>query len=320
MTSSRIELPGPNAASRQVVVRKRFIRSAVVFDEEWLQGEPVEDPAGAIAAVKAAPGVVVIFNFARAMPETSVLHPYHVEWENVAVASTANFKAWWEGLPQESRKNVRRSERRGVTVREVSFSDELMEGLRVIYNETPIRQGRKFPHYGKSFQQVKEANSSYLDRSTLIGAFHQEQLIGFVKFVIVNRVARIMQIIAMDAHTDKRPTNALLAKAMEIACTKPVSHLVYGRYIYGKKANSPVTEFKRRNGFDQLLYPRYFVPLTWKGRAAIPMQLHRELSDILPEGVTNLFLKVRASLYRKSAIVSKPVVDQDVVPSASNSV
>ena len=43
----------------------------------------------------------------------------------------------------------------------VAFS----RGISNVYNETPIRQGRKFWHYGKSFDQVKAANATYLDRS-----------------------------------------------------------------------------------------------------------------------------------------------------------
>ena len=102
----------------------------------------------------------------------------------------------------------------------VNFDDQLVRGISDIYNETPIRQGRKFWHYGKSFEQVKAENATYPDRSEFIGAFFNGELIGFIKFVMVNNVARIMQIVSLEAHTDKRPTNALLAKAVEIAARK----------------------------------------------------------------------------------------------------
>ena len=240
-----------------------------------------------------------IFVFARPLPHCEPCYSFHFEWDNVAVANLGEFAQWWESLPQETRKNVRRSQRRGVTVRQVNFDDELVRGISNIYNETPIRQGRKFWHYGKSFDQVKAENATYLDRGEFIGAFFEGKLIGFIKFVMVNNVARIMQIVSMEAHTDKRPTNALLAKAVEVCCEKQATHLIYGKYVYGKKENSPVTEFKRRNGFERLNFPRYYVPLTGVGAFAIRCRLHRGLAQLVPEKVTSLFLATRAAIYRR---------------------
>jgi len=72
-----------------------------------------------------------------------------------------------------------------------------------------------------------------------------------------------------------------------------------------KKEHSPVTEFKRRNGFERLDYPRYYVPLTLWGRLALRSGFHRELLQILPEWVTNFFLATRAAVYRRRFGVDK---------------
>jgi hypothetical protein len=201
-------------------------------------------------------------------------------------------------LPQETRKNVRRSQRRGVTVSSVPFSDQFVRDISRIYNETPIRQGRKFWHYGETFEQVKTANATYLDRSEFIGAFFDGELIGFLKFVVFNNVARIMQILSLEAHADKRPTNALLARAVETCCESSISHLVYGKYVYGNKEKSPVTEYKRRNGFKRFEFPRYYVPLTQRGSLAIRYRLHRGITQLVPEVIITLFLTTRAAIYR----------------------
>jgi len=282
---------------RNLVITGRFIRLAAVHDEEWIEGDPLPDPQAFLLDLR---GKLLadIFTFARSAPHSDRCYAFHVEWDNVAVAKLGEFAQWWKSLPQETRKNVRRSQRRGVTVTRVKFDDQLVHGISKIYNETPIRQGRKFWHYGKSFEQVKVENATYLDRSEFIGAFFNGELIGFIKFVRVNNVARIMQIVSMEAHTDKRPTNALLAKAVEISCEKRATHLVYGKYVYGKKENSPVTEFKRRNGFERLSFPRYYVPLTGVGAMAIRCGLHRGLTPLVPEKVTSLFLATRAAIYR----------------------
>jgi hypothetical protein len=287
-----------NLPHKLVTARRGLIRIGAVHDEEWTEGEFSPDLKTFVESLRAAPPAD-IFTFVRPLPECEPMYSFPFDWDNVAVARVAIYNQWWESLPQETRKNVRRSQRRGVTVSRVTFDDQLVRGIRIIYNETPIRQGRKFWHYGKSFEQVKIENASYLERAEFIGAFFEGHLIGFIKFVMVNKVARIMQIVSLEAHSDKRPTNALLAKAVEIAGEKLATHLIYGKYVYGKKENSPVTEFKRRNGFDRLNFPRYYAPLTRTGEFAVRCGLHRELAHFVPERITNLFLAGRAAIYRR---------------------
>jgi hypothetical protein len=284
----------------KALIKKRcgLVTLAVIQGEEWSEGEPVADPEALVQSLRQAP-LADIFSFARPLPACEPSYPFHFEWDNVAVVKLSEFSQWWDSLPQETRKNVRRSQRRGVSVRRVDFDDKLVCGITKIYNETPIRQGRKFLHYGKSFDQAKLANATYLGRSNFIGAFFNNELIGFIKFVMVNNVARIMQILSMEAHADKRPTNALLAKAIGVCCENGATHFIYGKYVYGRKQASPVTEFKRRNGFEQLDFPRYYVPLTGLGAFAIRCGLHRGLAHFLPENVTKVFLTARAAIYRR---------------------
>ncbi|MFL6499669.1 MAG: hypothetical protein ACJ8LL_03005 [Candidatus Udaeobacter sp.] len=284
-------------AYRLVTSRRGLVRLVTIHDEEWIEGELITDPEMFVGRMRETPPAD-IFSFARPLPAYEPCYPFHFDWDNAAAVRTADFTDWWDSLPQETRKNVRRSQRRGVEVRSVVFCDQLIDGILNIYNETPIRQGRRFWHYGKSFEEVKAANSTYLDRSQFIGAFLNGQLIGFMKFVVVNNIARVMQILSLDAHADKRPTNALLAKAVEICCQKGISHFVYGKHVYGKKENSPVTEFKRRNGFERLDFPRYYVPLTRRGSFAIRYGLYREINEVVPEAIVTRFLTMRAAIYR----------------------
>ena len=281
-----------------VISRHGLVRLATIHDEEWLQGEPITDPVAFIKPLRQNPPAD-IFSFARPLPACDPCYPFHFDWDNVAALRTAKFDDWWDSLPQESRKNVRRSQRRGVEVGSVVFSDKLVYGISKIYNETPVRQGRKFWHYGKTFEEVKVANGTYLDRSEFIGAFLDGELIGFIKFVTVNNVARVMQILSLEMHADKRPTNALLAKAVEICCERGINQLVYGKYVYGKKEKSMVTEFKRRNGFKRLDFPRYYVALTRMGSLAIRYELYRGIAQFVPETVLTLFLTMRAAIYRR---------------------
>lgn len=275
------------------------MRTATIFDEVWLAAEPLESPVHLIDRVKESELGADLFTFGQTLTDRTPRHHYHLDYDNLAVVDTINFQRWWDMLPQESRKNVRKSQKRGVEIKSVTFSDELVVGIKGIYDETPVRQGRRFWHYGKDLATVKRENSSYLERSQFVGAFLNGELIGFLKMVYSPKTARIMQIIAKNQHADKHITNALLAAAVELCSQNEIEVLIYGQYIYGNKSGSSVTEFKRRNGFHEVLIPRYYVPFTLKGRAAIAAGAHRGLIGLVPEPLINVALEARTLVYRK---------------------
>ncbi|MGD0236924.1 MAG: hypothetical protein ABSC55_20625 [Syntrophorhabdales bacterium] len=185
-------------------------------------------------------------------------------------------------MPQKARKNVRRAGRRGVAVKRIEFSDDLVKGIVAINNETPIRQGRPFWHYGKSFEAVKKDYSDFLDRSEFLGAYYRDELIGFIKLIYMGEIVSVVQLLNKNAHYDKRPANALIAEAVKLCVEKGAGYLVYGQYAYDGNTKGALTEFKRRNGFEQVLIPTYYVPLTLKGRICIKLGLHMGIKRLLP--------------------------------------
>jgi hypothetical protein len=306
--STVVSIKGKNAtvssaevAGQRVILRGNVFKIAQIFDEELVEGEAVPDPCSFVATLRASSLNADLFTFAQRPPATTPKYNEPFEWDNWAVTSTASFQDWWENLPQESRKNIRRATRRSVSVRSVPFDTKLITGIHAIYNETPIRQGKKFWHFGKDFATVKKENETYAERSEFIGAFHGETLIGFLKIIYVDQMAILIQILAKNEHRDRRPMNALLAHAVEVCARKEVSCLVYGKYIYGKKNDSSLTEFKRRNGFEQVSFPRYYIPLSFKGRVAITLGLHYGFDNMLPRWVNSLLLNCRARLAKKAS-------------------
>jgi hypothetical protein len=283
----------------QVVVQGRALRIASVFDEDWVDEGPLKDPHEFLRQLKSAGVQADLFTFAQKLPDTAVRWSFAHEMFNLAVAPSHDFKQWWEGrLPQETRKHVRKSQKLNLAVREVSFDDALVSGLKAIYDETPVRQGRKFWHYGKPFEQVKTENSSYLDRSILIGAYLDEELAGLLKLVQIGSCAHVMQLIAKSAHADKKTTNALLAKGVEVAASRGIARVVYGQYVYGRNDTSSLTEFKRRNGFERVELPRYFIPLSLRGSVCLRLGLHRGWRHFLPESVERALLQLRGKSYQ----------------------
>jgi hypothetical protein len=292
-------VPAPSFAvqNRSVVVVGRVLRVAQLHEEDWIEAQAIADPDGFAAAVRAARVPADLLTFLQPLGTAWPATALHRETEDAAAVPLTTYAAWWSSLPQASRKNVRRAEKRGLVARVAAFDDALVAGIKAIYDEVPFRQGRRFWHYGKSLEQVRRDNATFLDRSEFVAAYLGDELVGFIKLVYVGRVARIMQILSKNAHADKRAPNLLLAKAVEVCCQRGLSHFVYGQYYYGNKGHTAITEFKRRNGFERLLLARCYVPLTPKGRLALTLRLHRGLKQVLPRRLINLLLRARARFH-----------------------
>lgn len=280
-----------------VVARGRVLRVAEIHDEEWLRQETLGDPTRCFAALRKGNLAADVFTFAQRAPDAQPRYPFAYEWDNAAIIRLTSYQEWWDKLSQETRRNVRLAAKRGVTVRVVPFDEALVRGIQAIYNEAPVRLGKPFWHYGKDLEVVRRENSTYLDRSEFLAAFVEEQLVGFIKMVYVDQTASIMQILAMIAHQDKRTTNALLNLAVEVCAAKGVRYLKYCQYVYGVNNDSPLTEFKRRNGFERIDFPRYMVPLTWRGKLAVKLRLQHGVKGCLPPSILQGALRLRAKYY-----------------------
>ena len=306
-------VPTAEICGRTVIVKSGSIKIASVLDELVTEGELVKDPDQFVVELKQSGLRADVLTFFQRPPDVTPKFKLHLEWENLAVVDTTSFEAWWEKLPQEARKNTRRSAKRGVVVKSVPYDDALAQSIHKLCNESPVRQGKPFWHYGKDFETVKREHGTFPDRSEFVGAYFQDELIGFIKMVYVDRLAVILHIIAFNSHYDKRPLNALITKAVEICAQKGVGYFVYGNYIYGNKKDSSLVEFKRRNGFEQLNFPRYYIPLTLKGKIYVALRLYRGAVGLIPEPVLNLLLKVRDKFYARKdkAEAAKPEAAKD---------
>jgi hypothetical protein len=294
-----VRVPALEVGGHKIIVNGRWIRVASVHDEPWLEGE-LEDPDACVTRLKERPlpGLRAdIFTFGQKIPATTPKYTYPLEWDSLAVARTSSFKDWWERLPQETRKNVRRAQKRGVVLEVKEFGDDVIRGLVELNNDSPMRQGRPNRHHGKTFDQVRKDYSSFLDRSDLICAFLGEELIGLVKIVYRGEVASILQCLPKSSHFDKRPANALIAKAVELCESKGRTYLTYGMFRYGNKRDNPLLEFKIRNGFEEVLVPRYYVPLTKWGELCTASKLYRGFLGILPHELISLGVQARAKWY-----------------------
>ncbi len=294
-----VSVPSAKICGRTITTSGKWLKMAVVQDEELVEGETVGDPESFVSDLKRTGLNADIFTFAQKLTDTTPKHPFHMEWDNFAVIPITTFSEWWDKRLEPSvRRAVRKAAKNGVEVRHEELDDAFVKGIVAINNETPIRQGRTFWHYQKPFEEVKRENSTYPARNAFLGAYLQGEMIGFIRMIFADRVASIVQLLSMMKHYDKRPANAMLAKAVEICEQKGISQLMYCNFIYNDP-DSSLTEFKRRNGFEQVLVPRYYIPLTSKGKIALRLGLHHGLKGLIPKPVVIRLVKLRNSWYER---------------------
>lgn len=200
--------------------------------------------------------------------------------DNIALLEVTTFDDWWKNVGKKTRNMVRKAEKSGVKAGVVTPNEELAAGIWKIYNETPIRQQRVFPHYGIQLQTVKN-NIRLLQNCTYLGAYFQDELVGFIQLDNGHDVALISQILSLQKHWDKAVNNVLIAKAIEFCANGKIRWMMYGRM-----GNHPsLDKFKRSNGFRKFPVTRYYVPITKKGQIAVKMGLHRAIKDVLPQPI-----------------------------------
>jgi len=283
---------------KDVVVQGWLCRVAHVDGDGY---KFLADPESTVAKLRRAHTQADLFTFVQKLPETSPLYPYLFECDNLAVLPISTFDRWWsQQIGFKARNKAKQAEKKGIVVREVPFDDALVHGIWEIYNEVPVRQGRRFPHYGKSLEAVRAMSATFLDSSILIGAFDSNRLIGFIKLTMddTRTQAGVMHILSLICYRDKAPTNALIVQAVRSCADLGIAHLVYANFAYGKKARSSLSDFKERNGFRRVDIPRYYVPLTRWGAAAFRLGLHRRFADRVPEPVAAKLRDLRNRWYQ----------------------
>jgi hypothetical protein len=289
---------------RDIRVQGRLVRIARLEGDKY---KFLDDPEPIVAGLQKS---VDIFTFMQKLPDTSPKYSYPMELDNLAVLEVSTFDNWWtERIGFKARNKAKQASKKGVIVRETPFDDSFAYGIWEIYNESPVRQGKRFPHYGKSLEQVRQMSSTFHDSSIFLGAYLEEKLIGFIKLTIDDSgtQAGMMHIVSMIRHRDKAPTNALVAQAVRSCADRGISYLVYSNFAYGNKERSSLSDFKERNGFQRVNLPRYYVPLTRLGRAALRLGLHHKFVDRLPEPLLAKARDFRYSWYKHRF----PALEQD---------
>ena len=292
--------PTVTVSGSEIKFRGRIVRVARIEGEKYIFPD---DPQEMMEDLRKSPVRADLFTFLQSVADPSPRYPYPFEYDNLAVLPVSTFDNWWNNqIRSYPRNRARQAEKRGVTFREVPFGDELIEGICRVYNETPIRQGKAFPHYGMTPEQGRAYAGTFLDQSVYLGAFFEGAMIGFVKLTMDKHrtQACLVHILSMVEHKEKAPTNALIAEAVRTCERLKVPHLVYEHFHYGKKTDDSLSHFKEVNGFQRVDVPRYYVPLTPLGHLALRFGLHHRLADRIPESLASKLRDLRKAWYSRT--------------------
>src|SRR5467141_2747107 len=290
--SNRLTIRGKEYTIQGGAVRVIALRSEFI--------DEIPDPESELKEIERERPAADVLTFLQRPFSSSCQLPYFMERDNRAVLEITSYEDWFKNqIQQNARNKIRKAEKNGVVVRIEPFSDKLVEGLIDIVNETPVLQGRPNYYYGWGSKIVRRVWATELERSFWIVASFENEIIGFIKLIIGDGIARTSGTVAKMAHRDRAPMNAILSKSVELCAAKGIPLLVYGQFIYGRKGEDSLTVFKMHNGFKRIEIPRYYVPLSIRGRVGLCLGLHRGLSNFLPGPVLRLALKVRSKWYNR---------------------
>ena len=216
-----------------------------------------------------------------------------MEYDELSAIPVTSFDYWFKKqISYGERKAIKRAEKKGVVVKIVEFCDDLVRGIIDIFNETPIRQGRPYGHYGKDFDTAKLELSKDLEKCEFIGAYYGADLIGYIQLGYTGSCAIPFGMVAKIEHRDKSPQTALIAKAIEICDKKRIPYLLYGEWLRGG-----IGDYKRHIGCIKVSIPRYYIPLSMKGKIALTLFLHNGFVKILPEKLKDYLIILRNEWY-----------------------
>ena len=253
---------------------------------------PLEDPVAFVQHARQSRLRADIFTFVQGINDRSPKYAFRYELDQIAVLPITTYDEWYtKKLYNKPRNMLRKALKSGIELRLEEFSEPLVEGIKAIYDETPIRQGKRNYHYKEDLDTIRKGHSRFLDRSQFITAYYAGELIGFIKVTFSQECGFLVNVASKISHRDKAVSSALIAKAVEICADRKAKCVVYG--VWGSGGTRGLVEFKVANGFECVDVPRYYVPLTWLGRIALKAGVHQSLVHRMPAWCIEAAAKVR---------------------------
>ncbi len=260
----------------EIKISRRLVRIARLRAEYY---ESLKSPMEFIDRLAQSADMPDVFSFLQPVPDTKPNFSYRMEWDSLAVLRISTYDEWWKGqINDKTRNMIRRAQKTGLIIRTTEYNDQFVQGIKRIYDESPIIQDKPNRHYCRDFDTIKLIHGTFLEKSDFIGAYEGRDLVGFIKLVHCEGYSGIMHILSMVSSRNKAPTNALIAYAVEICAKRKVPLLMYGAW-----SRRGLGDFKKHHAFLKYDLPRYYVPFTKRGSLFLRLGLHHRFVDHLPE-------------------------------------
>ena len=105
-----------------------------------------------------------IFSFVQPVWDCHPRYPYHLEWDEKAVLQFETYESWWKSqLKDKTRNMVRKAAKKGIEIRVCECDEKFLRGIKEIYDESPVRQGKPFKHYGKDLATLRDAHLTFAE-------------------------------------------------------------------------------------------------------------------------------------------------------------
>jgi hypothetical protein len=285
-----------------ITIQGGLLRTAMIHNE-WINR--VEEPKEVADALRRK-RLADLFTFWELLRDTTPQYDFPMEWVPISALPITTHEEWASRQARkEVRKNIKKASRRGVEVRPVEFDAELVAAITRIFNEVSVRQGKPFWHYGKGIEEVKAEMGQDLDRSHFIGAYFAGELIGFYKLMIGGCFAQPVMSLSMVKHRDKYTDTALISEAVKFCAERRLRYMTYGEW---RRDNHRM--FLEGHGFNKVLIPRYYVPLTYRGYVSLKLRVHNGLKEglkrLLPDSVLAGALTLRSRWYQRALQPPEP--------------
>ena len=278
-----------SVAGKTLLITGVVLKTARLKSEQYVQ---LEDPLAFVQELSRSGLRADILTLVGDLNHAGAKLSFYYEAQHVAVLPITTYDEWFTTrLYNKPRNALRKALKSGIEVRSEEFTESLLQGIKTIYDESPVRQGKRNRHYKKDLEVLKTEHATFLDRSQFIAAYSSGEMIGFAKVTFSQECGIFMNFLSKVSYRNKAVNNAILAKAVEVCADRKMKGLVYG--VLGGGGTQGLDEFKTANGFECVEVPRYFVPLTWLGRLSLRAGLHRGLAQQMPEWLVRAAAKIR---------------------------
>ncbi len=203
----------------------------------------------------------------------------------IGLLTIDNYDRWFKSTTQSVRRMTRKGVRVGLETRIAHIDDAFARSALKIYNETPIRQGRRYSGYGMTLAEAKKKFSED-KKSEVFGTYFHDELVGLMAISFGDRVAAFTTFISLISHRLKYPNDLMIATAVKRCEEKGYRYLTYGNMGF----NPGLDFFKKAHGFKIFNAPRYYIPLTLRGKLAIKLRVYRSFQHSIPISIVRPLL------------------------------